>query len=99
MHVPGLDLAAGVLVELHVEQVPVELALGLELGRGADVLEPAVVQDDDLVAGADGREAVGQEDQRPAQGQPGERVVEKSRVSSSTGAAGSSTITIDGSCR
>ena len=42
-----LDLAGRVLVELGVEQVAVELALGLELRRRAGVLDPAVVQDDD----------------------------------------------------
>ena len=77
VHLPGLDLAGGELVELDVQDVAEELALGLELARGADLLDPAVVQDDDLVARPDRREPVGEDDQRAALGEPAERVVDQ----------------------
>ena len=54
-----------------------QLALGLELPGLADRLDPAVVEDDDLVARPDRREPVGQDDQRPALGEAGDRVVDQ----------------------
>src|SRR4051812_28270667 len=73
----GFELAAGVLVELHVDQVPEQLALGLKVGWRAAVLDSAVVQDDDLVHRANGRQAMWQNNQRSSGGQSRERVVEQ----------------------
>ena len=70
VHLAGLDLAGRELVELDVLEVAVELALVLELPRLADRLDPAVVQDDDLIARPDRREPVRQDDQGAALRQP-----------------------------
>src|SRR6516164_2619570 len=50
VHLPGLDVARGELVELDVLEVAEELAVVLELAGVADRLDAAVVQDDDLLA-------------------------------------------------
>lgn len=58
-HLSRLDFAGGELVELDVLEVPEDLARGLELVRAARGLEPAPVQDDEMLAGSDGRLPVG----------------------------------------
>ena len=50
IHLAGLDLAGGELVEFEVLEVPVELARTVDLARGADGVEPTGLEDDHLIA-------------------------------------------------
>ena len=54
-----------------------QFALGLKLFRRARFLDPAILQDDDMVARSEGRKPMGQDDQRPADRQSRQRVVDE----------------------
>jgi hypothetical protein len=56
----------GEFVELKVVQVSIELVLGEQLPMAARGLHPALVEQKDAIAGANGRYAVGKEDRGPA---------------------------------
>ena len=73
----GLDLAGRELVELDILKVTIKLALGLELPGLAGRLDPAVVENDDLLARPDCREPVGQDDQGAAFREPLDGVVDQ----------------------
>src|SRR5262249_54636602 len=65
------------LVELDVVEVAVETVLRQQLLVDAGGLDTPVVQEEDAVARANRRDAVRQEDDRPARQEPGQRVVEQ----------------------
>src|SRR5579871_3085595 len=64
-------------VELNVLEVPVQFTLVQHLAVFARRLYPAVVQQEDAIAVSDGRDAVRQEDRRPARQNSAEGVVQE----------------------
>ena len=72
-----LDLAAGELVKLGVYEVAKHLAVGLKLFGRAHVFDTAIVQHDHVVARLHGREPVRNDDERAADREPRQGVVDE----------------------
>ena len=67
----------GESVEVDVLEVPVQLVAGHQVARGADRVDLPVVEQDDLIASPEGRQAVRQEDQGAGFRHPVDRVVDQ----------------------
>lgn len=73
----GFDVAGGEAVELKVLDVAVEFGLAVDFAGWAGGFDLAVVEDDDVVAAADGGEAVREEDEGAALGEAVDGVVDE----------------------
>ena len=57
--------------------MPVQLALGLQLLRGAGGLDPAIVQDNHAIAASNRRQPVREEDHGAISGEPGDGIIDE----------------------